>query len=166
MQYKKNFDLKAWLQRHSEAVTRPRLDAVIAALKEKGITQFGATGYCFGGKCTSRAFIFFSYIKLSLVTFFIGKYVFNLAQENVIKVGAVAHPSLLQIPGDLEILQQKSKTPMLINSCDNDPQFSQEACGIADKIFGDGNYLPGYSRLHWPGCNHGFAVRGPFSVSE
>lgn len=31
---------------------RPSLDKVIAALKEEGVTKFGATGYCFGGRYT------------------------------------------------------------------------------------------------------------------
>lgn len=35
--------------RHNEQVTRPYLDAVIEGLKERGIKEFGATGYCFGG---------------------------------------------------------------------------------------------------------------------
>lgn len=85
---------------------------------------------------------------------------FNLAQENVIKVGAVSHPSLLQLPGDLETLIQKSKAPILINSCDIDQQFPKEACDMADKLLGDQKYKPGYRRVHWPGCVHGFAVKG------
>jgi dienelactone hydrolase len=45
----KKFDLYAWLAAHGAEVTRPPLDKVIAALKEEGVTKFGATGYCFGG---------------------------------------------------------------------------------------------------------------------
>jgi hypothetical protein len=84
----------------------------------------------------------------------------------VIKAGAVSHLSLLQIPHNFENLQQKSKTPILINSCDNDKQLPKEACEIADRILGEGKYEPGYKRVNWPGCTHGFAVRGPFSVSD
>ncbi|KAF8497345.1 Alpha/Beta hydrolase protein [Gautieria morchelliformis] len=131
------FDLMGWIGKHNEQVTRPLLDAVITELKGRGITEFSATGYCFGGK-----------------------YVVNLAQDNVIKVGAVAHASLLQMPGDLEKLFAQSKAPLLINSCDNDQQFPAESCAIADKLLGDGKYAPGYKRVHWDGCNHGFAVRG------
>jgi hypothetical protein len=86
--------------------------------------------------------------------------VFDLARENVIKVGAVAHPSLLKIPGDLGSLGQQSKAAILINSCDVDDQFPKEACEAADKLLGEGNYAPGYKRVHWDGCVHGFAVRG------
>ncbi|KIJ57133.1 hypothetical protein M422DRAFT_23237 [Sphaerobolus stellatus SS14] len=136
----KTFDVKGWIGKHDESATRPLLDPVIAALKERGITQFGATGYCFGGK-----------------------YVFNLAQENVIKVGAVSHPSLLKRPDDIESLLAKSKAPILINSCDIDEQFPKEACELADNLLGDGKYAPGYKRAHWAGCVHGFAVRGDLS---
>ncbi len=34
---------------HGPAQTRPPLDQVIAALKETGVNEFGASGYCFGG---------------------------------------------------------------------------------------------------------------------
>ncbi|KIJ57132.1 hypothetical protein M422DRAFT_238701 [Sphaerobolus stellatus SS14] len=100
------YDRWGWVERHSESVTRAQIDPVIAALKGKGIIHFGVTGYCFGGK-----------------------YVFNLAQENIIKVGAVAHPSL-------------------------------ESCEMADKLLGEGKYEHDYKRIHWPGCTHGFAVKG------
>ncbi|KAF8524575.1 alpha/beta-hydrolase [Hysterangium stoloniferum] len=134
------FDLSAWIGKHPAEVTRPLLDPVIAALKERGIKEFGATGYCFGGK-----------------------YVFNLAQEGTIKVGVVSHPSLLKMPDDLETLLAKSKAPMLINSCDVDGQFPKESCELADNLLGDGKYAPGYKRVHWKGCVHGFAVRGDLS---
>lgn len=44
------FDIMKWLPNHDEAKTRPTLDKVIIALKEQGLTVFGATGYCFGGE--------------------------------------------------------------------------------------------------------------------
>jgi hypothetical protein len=31
---------------------------------------------------------------------------------------------------------------------------------IADELLGSGKYAPGYERAHFPGCDHGFAVRG------
>jgi hypothetical protein len=42
------------------------------------------------------------YDALTLTTFILGRYVFDLAFENIIKVAVVSHPSLLQIPADLE----------------------------------------------------------------
>lgn len=43
------FDIMKWFPTHTQEFTRPTLDKVIAALKEEGVTTFGATGYCFGG---------------------------------------------------------------------------------------------------------------------
>lgn len=75
-----NFDLQTWFTAHGPVQTRPPLDKVIAALKEEGVTKLAAVGYCFGGR-----------------------YVFDLAFDNVIKVAAVAHPSLIQVPEDIEV---------------------------------------------------------------
>ncbi len=44
------FDLTAWVGRHGSEATRPPIDKVVAALKEQGVKDFGATGYCFGGQ--------------------------------------------------------------------------------------------------------------------
>ncbi|KAK7027270.1 hypothetical protein VNI00_015359 [Paramarasmius palmivorus] len=130
-----NPDIVLWLSRHTQEQTRPILDKVINALKEQGTKEFGATGYCFGGR-----------------------YVFDLAIDNVIKAGAASHPSLLQIPADLEKYVKTSQTPLLINSCEVDDQFPLEAQTAADKVFKD--FAPGYKRVHFDGCVHGFAVRG------
>jgi len=114
------------------------LRAVLHALKEQGITTIGATGYCFGAKN-----------------------VLELAIGGELAAGAIAHPSLLQIPTDLERLAVSgSKTKILIHSCDNDRPFPPEAQAKADELLGDGKYQAGYKRLHWEGCSHGFAVRG------
>lgn len=43
------FDLAAWFVNHGEAQTRPTLNRAIAGLIEQGVTEFAATGYCFGG---------------------------------------------------------------------------------------------------------------------
>ena len=52
------------------------------------------------------------------------------------------------------------KAPLLINSCENDPTFPQDAQAKADELLGGGKFAPGYERTYWPGCTHGFAVRG------
>lgn len=59
-------------------------------------------------------------------------------------------------------LQKFSKTgvPLLMNTNPNDPQLSDEGCKIADNILGNDKFAPGYKRVHWEGCPHGFAVRG------
>ncbi|KAI9573852.1 dienelactone hydrolase [Boletus coccyginus] len=133
------FDLRGWLSKHGQDVTRPLLDNVIRALREQGMTQFAATGYCFGGR-----------------------YTFDLAFDKVIKVAAIAHPSLLKVPEDLE-----TGVPLLINSCETDPVFSLDAQAKADEILGGGAKTSElYRRVYFAGCQHGFAVRGDLSKPE
>ena len=93
------YDLTAWLGRHESKETRPPLDEVIEALKAEGVDAFGATGYCFGGM-----FLFPSVKACSFRYNFplVARYVFDLAFDNVIKVAVVSHPSLLEVPDDLE----------------------------------------------------------------
>ncbi|KAJ7708957.1 Alpha/Beta hydrolase protein [Mycena rosella] len=129
------FDIPKWLSTHGTPDTRPLLDSVITALKADGVTTFGATGYCFGGR-----------------------YVFDLAFDGVISAGATSHPSLLQVPADLEKYAATAKAPLLINSCTTDTQFPLEAQAQADKIFA--GFAPGYKREYFDGCTHGFAIRG------
>jgi dienelactone hydrolase len=74
------FDIGAWAAKHNETSIRSKLDAVVTALKEQGVTAFGTTGYCLGAK-----------------------YCLVLATENVSKVTVLSHPSLLSIPGDFEV---------------------------------------------------------------
>ncbi|KAK0497340.1 dienelactone hydrolase endo-1,3,1,4-beta-D-glucanase [Armillaria luteobubalina] len=134
----KSFDLSTWFVTHTPAHTRPPLDKVIAALKESGVTDFGATGYCFGGR-----------------------YVFDLAFEDVLKVAVVSHPSLLKFPDDLEKYATAVKAPLLINSCTFDQMFPKEIHEKTDELFV--KFPPGYRREYWDGCTHGFAVRGDLS---
>ncbi|KAJ3997862.1 dienelactone hydrolase [Lentinula boryana] len=140
MQSGSAFDRDAWKNKHGYEQTRPAVDAVIAALKEKGINAFGTTGYCFGAPFSV-----------------------SLAIENVTKVTAVSHPSRLKVPEDLEKYLSVSKAPLLINSCEEDAMFPAEAQAKADEIFGNGKFAPGYKREYFPGCKHGFAVRGDTS---
>jgi len=135
-----SYDFMAWLSKHGADQTRPPLDKVIAALKAEGVTKFGATGYCFGGR-----------------------YTFDLAFDNVIQCAVVSHPSLLKVPEDLKTYFSKSQAPLLINSCEVDQMFPIEAQTQADEIFGAGKFAPGYKREYFPGCTHGFAVRGDMS---
>ncbi|KAM0751405.1 hypothetical protein T439DRAFT_325541 [Meredithblackwellia eburnea MCA 4105] len=95
------------------------------------------TGYCFGGR-----------------------YVVELAWDKTIKVGAVAHPSLLEIPKDLQKLKKTSTTPILWNIAEKDYMFTTAVADQADQILG-GNDL--YKRIDYAGVEHGFAVRGDLS---
>ncbi|KAF8626702.1 hypothetical protein AX15_004726 [Amanita polypyramis BW_CC] len=132
--------VRDWLTRHGQEQTRPHLDNVINALKEQGVTRFAATGYCFGGR-----------------------YIFDLAFDQIIDVAVTSHPSLLKIPDDLEKYTSIAKAPLLINTCAVDKQFPLEAKAKADEIFGNGKFSPGYRREYFEGCTHGFAVRGDMS---
>jgi len=92
--------------------------------------------------------------------------VFDLAFENIIKVAATAHPSLLQVPSDLEKFAATSQAPLLINAAEVDQQFPIESQKQADEILGGGKYKPGFEQKYWPGTTHGFAVRGDLSKPE
>ncbi|KAN0088788.1 hypothetical protein V8E55_005845 [Tylopilus felleus] len=139
------FDFGAWLPKHGTNVTRPRIDNVIAALKQQRIKEFAATGYCFGGSGAPA------------------RYVFDLAFDGIIKAAAVSHPSLLNIPDDLYKLKA-TKIPLLINSCEFDPVFPADAQAQADAVLGGGHINTDlYRREYFQGCTHGFAVRGDLS---
>jgi len=136
-----DFNFMVWLSKHPSEVTRPNIDKVMTALKEEGVTEFGATGYCFGGR-----------------------YCFNLAFDKAIKVTVVSHPSLLKIPEDLEKYKTLAEAPLLINSCTVDTMFPLEAQADADRIIGGGKkFTDNYRREYFEGCTHGFAVRGDLS---
>ncbi|KAI9444223.1 alpha/beta-hydrolase [Lactarius indigo] len=132
-----NFDLFKWLPNHTPEHTGKRVRTVIDGLKSKGIIVFGATGYCYGARL-----------------------VFDLAFENIIHVAVITHPSLLTAK-DLDIYIEKSKAPLLLNSCEHDELFPQELALTTDKKFA--NFEPGYKRTYWEGVAHGFATRGDLS---
>ena len=92
-----------------------------------------------------------------------GRYVFDLAFDGVIKAAAVAHPSLLKIPEDIEKYSQ-TNVPLLVESCETDMMFPPDLQAKMDAILGDGKFAPGYRRDYWPGCTHGFANRGDGSI--
>ncbi|KAF9013564.1 alpha/beta-hydrolase [Hymenopellis radicata] len=141
---KEGFDISVWKGRHGREATRPPLDKVIAALKEEGVKDFGATGYCLGGR-----------------------YVFDLAFDGVIKVGTTAHPSLLTFPDDFEKYVSTASVPLQINSCEVDAQFPLEIHAKVDEVFA--KFAPGYERLYFEGCTHGPKVKaakeGAFNAS-
>jgi len=138
---KSGFDLAKWFPNHTVEKSRVPIDRVIGALRQTGVEVIGATGYCFGAR-----------------------FVFNLAFEGAIHASVVSHPSLLQVPADLETYLAVSKAPLLINSCTVDEQFPLESSAKADAILGGGKFAPGYKREYFDGCTHGFAVRGDISV--
>jgi dienelactone hydrolase len=58
----------------------------------------------------------------------------------------------------LQTYVEKSKVPLLINSCDDDDMFPKSLGEAADKKFA--SFAPGYHRNYYEGASHGFAVRG------
>lgn len=113
------------------------LDKVVAALKEEGVTRIATAGYCWGAPPT-----------------------FYLALKNESHAAFLAHPSLLDVPGDIEKYKAQSKTPLMIATCDNDFTYPEEQADITDSILGDGKFAPGYERKHFKDVEHGFASRG------
>ncbi|TBU40752.1 dienelactone hydrolase endo-1,3,1,4-beta-D-glucanase [Dichomitus squalens] len=134
-----DFDRAGWMSRHGPESWEPVVDRVVQALQAEGVTWIGTTGYCFGAPP-----------------------VWRLALKGWSKVSVVSHPSRLRVPEDLQEYFEKAKAPLLINSCEVDNAFPQEAQKVADEIF-SGKFAPGYERTYWEGCTHGFAVRGDLS---
>ena len=58
----------------------------------------------------------------------------------------------------LQIYVEKSKAPLLINTCEDDELFPKSMAEEADKKFA--SFAPGYRRTYYEGVSHGFAVRG------
>lgn len=84
----------------------------------------------------------------------------DLAFEGQIVAGALAHPSQLKVPEDLEKLANlERKVPMLFLTCERDAQFPKSpAQEKADEILSPlGDKL--YKRVYYEDNDHGFAVR-------
>ncbi|KZV76849.1 alpha/beta-hydrolase [Peniophora sp. CONT] len=131
------WNIMEWFPRHAASHTVKRVQAVIDALKEKGVKEFAAVGYCYGARL-----------------------VFDLAFAGQLKVAAGSHPSLLEL-SDFDRYAKEVNIPLLLNSCETDPQFPKEKQEHADKVFAD--FKAGWSRPYFPGATHGFAVRGDLS---
>jgi len=79
------FDRAGWVSRHGPDSWKSVVDKVVDALKASGVTRIGTTGYCFGAPPA-----------------------FYLALKNESHVTVVAHPSRLEVPGDLEVRSRPS----------------------------------------------------------
>jgi len=132
-----NFDRDAFMASHSPETWMSSVDKVVEALKADGVTRIATAGYCWGAPPS----IYLACKRESHAVF-------------------LAHPSLLEIPGDIEKYKMQSGAPLLIHSCENDPTFSDKNAAIVDSILGEGKFTPGYERTHWRGVEHGFASRG------
>jgi len=132
------FDIDTWFTKHEDHTWIAVLAGVLKVLKEEqGVKRIGTTGYCFGAPPA-----------------------FYLAFKNESCATVLAHPARLAVPEDFEKYKELSKAPLLINSCEIDNTFPKESQAIADELMGGGKFAPGYKRLYWDGCRHGFAIRG------
>ncbi|SCV74626.1 BQ2448_7655 [Microbotryum intermedium] len=155
-----DFDLMAWIGKHGKAETYPHVLKTIEGLKQQGVKEFAATGYCFGAR-----------------------WVVDAVLDGLLKVAIVSHPSLLKPDEDLPAIKAKS-IPFLWNTCETDQlvrettntwnscsfgvvakfdldsslvQWPKECQEKADEVFkGDKNY----QRNYYAGVAHGFAIRG------
>ncbi|KAI0795812.1 alpha/beta-hydrolase [Abortiporus biennis] len=133
------YDFTAWIQKHMPPTKTELVQKVIDGLKAEGVKRFATTGYCYGARLG-----------------------FDFAFKGETHVTVANHPSFLKSPEDLE-RYSTTTAPLLINSCEVDPQFPIEAQAKADEILGGGKFAPGYERTYWAGCTHGFSVRGDLS---
>jgi dienelactone hydrolase len=78
---------------------------VIEGLKGKGITVYGATGYCYGGATATPAEA--ALRDAEFILFHIARLTFDLAFENIIHAAVVAHPSLFK-PEDLDVSRSQT----------------------------------------------------------
>ncbi|GAA5868034.1 hypothetical protein JCM8547_000785 [Rhodosporidiobolus lusitaniae] len=124
--------LQDWFKNHGPEQTRPPLDKAVAAIKEKGVTTFGAIGYCLGAR-----------------------YTVDLIYAEVVSVGVVAHPSLLESPKDIEELNKSSAHFLWLNALE-DYMFNKEKQEEAKKITAGNDK---HKHVDFEG-GHGFAIRG------
>jgi len=123
-----------WLYRHPFDALLPRIDNLITELKQNhGVEKIGMAGYCYGGKVSA---------------------LFG-AKPDRIDAFAVAHPSRLSVPDDIEAI----KTPCLFCCAEEDQQFAftstrQQAEQILIKNKIQAKFVD------YLGQKHGFAVRG------
>ncbi|KAL5492258.1 hypothetical protein ACEPAI_3705 [Sanghuangporus weigelae] len=139
-----SFDFPSWLAKHGTEQTRPPLDKVVDALKEKGVTSFGATGYCFGAR-----------------------YVFDLAFDGVIKAArrlSSFAPQGARGSGEVQGNWRAAAYQLLRET---DLAYPAESQKLGDEILGGGKTeTESYKRAYFPKCVHGFAVRGDLSIPE
>ncbi|GAA5957903.1 hypothetical protein JCM3765_006197 [Sporobolomyces pararoseus] len=128
-----NFDLMKWLETHSpKDVAGPLVTKVQDALKADGVKRFGCASFCYGGRIAADKVL-----------------------DGTIDVAVTAHPSLLDVPSDIEALNKKS-TPFLINCANEDVMLTKDKAEESEKILKDNK---AFKFIYYDG-GHGFAIRG------
>jgi dienelactone hydrolase len=124
------------------AVTTPRVFNFFKALRHAaGETPIGAAGFCWGGK-----------------------HVFLLAADtekidgrSLIDSGFTAHPSMLEIPSDIEAVQK----PLSVACGGNDRQLPVEKAMEIKRVLEEKKNKGGeHEFVMYETAHHGFAIRG------
>ncbi|KAL0477078.1 AIM2 [Acrasis kona] len=125
------FDFMAWGKSFSKEACYDNNVKFANELKEKhGVTKLAVIGYCWGGFSTLM-----------------------IGATDIANAVAVAHPSRLDFPGDIE----RIKKPCLFLCAEVDHQFPLENVEKSKEILKD--RPEGHKFVQYPGTNHGFAVR-------
>ncbi|KDQ11033.1 hypothetical protein BOTBODRAFT_136319 [Botryobasidium botryosum FD-172 SS1] len=132
---KPTINLGAWAANHGDDVTRPRVDAIVSALRaDPEIKKLGAVGFCYGAR-----------------------YAILIGSGNNSAIDAIVanHPSMLAIPGDYANVSK----PILINNGDKDNFLSlSEVDKVKAELEKNKNLVS--KIVIYPGASHGFTVRG------
>lgn len=126
----KNFDIMAFIGRNNKEIRWPAIKEHAQTLK-KQYKKVVAIGYCYGA---------WACFKLA-------------ADPQLIDAVSMAHPSLLE---KAEI--DAAKTPVQILAPENDMAFTEELKKYSLEKLPQLNISWEY--VHYPGVQHGFAVRG------
>jgi len=131
------FNWAVWREKHgNKDISYPKFQKYAKELRDNhGVTKLAAIGFCFGG-----------WISLML------------GSTELVDAVAVAHPSLINFPTDIENL----KKPSLFLCAENDQQFPKEKRERSEEILQDKPFE--HKFVFYPGTDHGFAVR--FSVEN
>lgn len=125
------FDFMSWVSKHGKDHCYPMIENVAKELREKhGVTKLAAIGFCWGGWGTLK-----------------------LGATDLADAVAVAHPSMLDMPADVENL----KKPALFLCAEVDQQFPEEKRKAAQEILQKKGLDATFE--FYPGTTHGFAVR-------
>jgi len=125
-----DFDIMAWVGRHPASRVEPIIESTIKGMKELGVKNIGAVGYCFGGKYVVRF----------------------LAEGKEVDAGFIAHPSFVE---SKEV--EASTKPLSIAAAETDQIFPtakrHETEEVLQKV---GNP---YQVVLYGATEHGFAIR-------
>jgi dienelactone hydrolase len=126
----KNFDLMAFIGRHSKEIRWPEVKASAQELKKK-YSKVGAIGFCYGG---------WACFKLA-------------ADTSLIDAVSTAHPSLLD-KAEVDAVKQ----PVQILAPENDFAYTEELKKYTLETLPKTGVSWEY--IYFPGMQHGFAARG------